>query len=369
MINFILGLILSGFLFYTAMIYISSSLTLLALLWAVLLVLAQIFLAVTRRGLSFQMDIPITAASRERPLRIRMLIKKRGILPQQKWKLQLWMQNSFSGERSSKWLRGDALLPGKNVYEDSLSLKNCGKYELRVKRLRVYDLTGLFYRDLKAENIGWVMMLPDFESVGFRLTEQTRNFFGDAERYDEERPGPDNSETFQFREFRDGDKLQRIHWKLSVKLDDLVVREDSLPQSCPVVLFLDYVTSIKDRGSGRAEKSDMYLAIIASISFSLADAGCAHYVVWYGNSGRELVRLRVDDEESLYLFLSFFLEEHFSERMQDMEELYQEKYRGERYLHSLSLNEELELRRDGELLVRLDAKNWKEDIKSLDILL
>ena len=55
--------------------------------------------------------------------------------------------------------------------------------------------------------------------------------FGDADVYDDFRPGNDSSEIFDVREFRDGDKIQSIHWKLSAKMQELVVREDSQPLS------------------------------------------------------------------------------------------------------------------------------------------
>ena len=75
--------------------------------------------------------------------------------------------------------------------------------------------------------------------------EHTRNFFGEAEIYDDFHPGDDPSEIFGVREFRAGDKMQSIHWKLSAKSDDLLVRENSQPKACPLVFLLEPPNSKK----------------------------------------------------------------------------------------------------------------------------
>lgn len=38
-------------------------------------------------------------------------------------------------------------------------------------------------------------------------------------------PGDDPGETYDIREYRSGDSIRQIHWKLSGKLDDIMIRE------------------------------------------------------------------------------------------------------------------------------------------------
>ena len=40
--------------------------------------------------------------------------------------------------------------------------------------------------------------------------------------------GYDPSELFDVREFQNGDRLQSVHWKLSARTDELMVKELSL---------------------------------------------------------------------------------------------------------------------------------------------
>lgn len=78
-------------------------------------------------------------------------------------------------------------------------------------------------------------MLPELDAVAVQVSERVRRYFGEAESYDDFQPGTDVSQIFDVREYRPGDRLQRIHWKLSAKSDGLLVREDSQPLACAVV--------------------------------------------------------------------------------------------------------------------------------------
>lgn len=49
------------------------------------------------------------------------------------------------------------------------------------------------------------------------------------------------------------------------------------------------------------------MKLLVSLSFSLMDQKCSHYVAWYDISINDIVRARVDDEEGFYIFLNSFL--------------------------------------------------------------
>lgn len=44
------------------------------------------------------------------------------------------------------------------------------------------------------------------------------------------------------------------------------------------------------------------MKLLVSLSFSLMDQKCSHYVAWYDISINDIVRARVDDEEGFYIF-------------------------------------------------------------------
>ena len=158
--------------------------------------------------------------------------------------------------------------------------------------------------------------------------------------YDENSPGYDNSELFQVREYRPGDRIQNIHWKLTAKQEELMVKEHALPKACPVILLLNW-----EKGSWPRSRSKVpFLEAAASLSFSMVDAGCQHYVVWFDGTETDVMRLRVDDEESLYYFINVLMRTKWGRHTGNLLELYKEKFRGEPYIRLLELDERLQLK-------------------------
>ena len=58
-------------------------------------------------------------------------------------------------------------------------------------------------------------------------------------RYSGSRPGDDPGETYDIREYRSGDSIRQIHWKLSGKLDDIMIREKSFPVDDTVLILAE----------------------------------------------------------------------------------------------------------------------------------
>ena len=61
-----------------------------------------------------------------------------------------------------------------------------------------------------------------------------------GEIYDEQIRGEDVSETFDLREYQKGDSIRTVHWKLSGKTDDLLVREFSRPANYNTILLFEF---------------------------------------------------------------------------------------------------------------------------------
>lgn len=346
------------------MIYTSEALLLLAFSSAVLVVLAFIFLLVQSWLLQGKLAVPIAVVDAGGPVTVQVKLNNRGFFTFFRVKIAIEVKNSFDRKKSRIWMKASKVLPGENVVEYSMTFEEAGCYEVRLCKFRLYDLTGLFARSKRAKGRREIQVLPQIQEVGILLTEPVRNFFGDADVYDEEKAGHDNSEIFQIRPFMAGDKLQSIHWKLSAKIDDLMMKESSLPKACPVVLLLDF--RYEKRGMG---KIGSFLEIGAALSFSLMDAGCPHYVAWYEEQTKDVTRIRVDDEESYYLFFSYYLKEQGGQTPKNLLERYNEKYRAEHYLYSLHVTQTLALYKNKELICQFRDGEQRQQLGGLEIVL
>ena len=95
-----------------------------------------------------------------------------------------------------------------------------------------------------------------------------------------------------------------------------------------------------------------YLEGVASLVYSLFDVKCPHYVVWYDEKRQDVVRHRVDGEESLFFFLGTLMEIAWAQPQESLQFEYLERYKREPYVWALSLDENLVLKKGDEVLAR-----------------
>lgn len=221
-----------------------------------------------------------------------------------------------------KWIRLNDFPRGRKEERIKIQFAKPGNHEVFLTKVKIYDVFGIYHVTRKLKLKDNVLILPEINSVPVRLGEAIRYFQGEADVYDELRAGNDPTETFQIREYRDGDKIQNIHWKLSAKMDELYVKENGFPKACPVVIMLN-----------EADVEEL-----AKISFSIMDAECPHFVSWYSESKSQIIRGRVDDEESFYLMLTTYMQDHAPGMRDDLAELYRQKYYENNFIHWIDID-------------------------------
>ncbi len=371
MISFVIGALVTVFTFYIALIYSSVTIGLLGFAEAILLVLAFLFLLWYRRKIEADIQIPIAVAEPGEKVRLMLAVRNQSRISCMKIKYQITCENAFIGKSERAWQKGAPVYHGKNEYQQVIYPEYAGNYEFGLKKIKIYDLTGIFCITKKVGRSCNVMIFPEMISVGVHVSEHTRNFFGEAEIYDDFHPGDDPSEIFGVREFRAGDKVQSIHWKLSAKSDDLLVRENSQPKACPLVFLLEPPNSKKKwkKKKGKTKNEEKFLTVVAGVVFSLMDAACPHYVAWYSVSRKDVVRIRIDDEESFYMFLCYYLADGYMAAPQPLSVMYKEKYKRENLLYTMYLDASMHLILNDKEILSLDDKDWKEKMETMELML
>lgn len=351
---------------YIALIYESTAIMLLAYAEVAFFAVSFFYLLIRQFTISGKLEVPVGISETGKENLVKIIIKNSLPLPVMRMKALLTVENTLTGEIENEWMNLPPVAAGKNYLSGKLLLKGAGNYEVTLKKIEIYDMTGLLSWKRRVRSSGRIQILPELHAVPVQLTLATKNFYGESDLYDEHRSGYDNSETFGIRAYQKGDRLQHVHWKLTVKQDEMMVKEQSLPKSCPVVLFLNFHSEKRYRKSSVGLS---FLEAAISLSFSMTDAGCSHYVAWYDEESRDIIRLRVDDEESLYYLISRLMNVKCQTPKEHLIQRYQEKYRMEPYVWGLSINEELELRKNDEVLAKLDKKQLKESLSRVELLL
>lgn len=131
-------------------------------------------------------------------------------------------------------------LDGKSEeYEVMLDLIQCGENRISCEGVWLTDMLRL-YR-IPAENFAdlSVTVYPQKMNVKAELSGTTIGA-PKSEGMMQNRKGNDPSEMFDVRDYVPGDDIRSIHWKLSSKVDNLILREASEPSHYNIVMLPDF---------------------------------------------------------------------------------------------------------------------------------
>lgn len=163
---------------------------------------------------------------------------------------------------------------GTQTMELAFSGAYCGRIALEVGQVRLYDCFGLLGVPASAGAHGACVVQPElFPQNLMMLPAAART--EEAEDYSAERPGYDLSETFQIREYVPGDSPRQIHWKLSQKLDKLIVRDPSLPITRTAAVFWE-----RTEEHPTARRTDAQAEVLVSLCHNLLRQSVQFTVCW-----------------------------------------------------------------------------------------
>lgn len=204
---------------------------------------------------------------------------------------------------------------------------HCGNINFEIEKIELYDFIGFLKKKIKGNKLGiqplTVGILPKYAFYPVEITRRTKEYVQDGEDYTPTEKGDDPSEIYQIRPYEKSDPLHSIHWKMSAKLDELMIKEQSKPQGCVVLVWVNLSYSKKIMKNYLAGY-DQLMDKIAGISFSLIAAGVVHMVAWYEKSTENIIKFKVKREEDVYELLhrllyveSFYEDEKLAIRKQD----------------------------------------------------
>ena len=318
------------------------------------------------RHTAVDMEIPIQISEKEQENMVRIKVNNEMRSSIGKADVLINVREITSGKIRKYRRKLPCICEGESTFVESLIFGEMGKYEVTLKGIRIYDLSGCICVRKKCNSTVSVRVMPGMYEVPVYRTEATRMYLGETDIYDEKRSGLDHSEVFQIREYRKGDRMQNVHWKLTARHDELVVKEHSLPKPCPVVLYLDFALGFKKGNEG---KRIAFLEAAAGISYSVMKAGCPHYITWYDQREKDVLRIRVDDEESMFYLIATITEMQIDNCEGGLLAQYRDKYREESYIREYVLTDELVVRCNDEELGRLSAKELETSMAEIELIL
>ncbi len=177
-----------------------------------------------------------------------------------------------------------------------LSSKFCGVVKVHTSYIHIYDPLRIFKFKI-AKNIGTqIAVMPDARDIS-GIISYTDRVNEESSVFSENSPGNDPSEVFDLRDYIAGDKLNRIHWKLSSKKDDFIVKDYSLPVDIPCSIFLDL--KCYEDSEYTLPVFDTLVETMVSLSQFLIENERLHSLVYFNAKRRQFVERPISDASSL----------------------------------------------------------------------
>lgn len=152
-----------------------------------------------------------------------------------------------------------------------LGVRYCGLARIRIDRLEYMDPMGLLVIRLPLAVSGECVILPQEQEDCSDCREGYQMGISEAE--ETLAKGNDFSEVTDMREYRPGDRLKDIHWKLSAKKQDLMVKERASVAQSQVILLLDL--------SGEPERVSQVLRLAYGLAKSFLGEYVPVRILWW----------------------------------------------------------------------------------------
>ena len=184
-------------------------------------------------------------------------------LPVQKIIIRMEICNSFNGERYTRKYIFRQI--SNEQYSFSLPTDLCGELQCRLLSVTCFDCLSLFFIQKKTNSSFRciVMPLPVESTNPIQLDSVLNTPSVLIPKY-----GGGYSEDHDLREYRPGDPVNSIHWKLSSKTDAAIVREPLIPENDTIYVILS-----------RVGEEDLGLGVLFWLSGLLLDHNISHVVV------------------------------------------------------------------------------------------
>ncbi len=204
--------------------------------------------------------------------------------------------------------------PGESLVQLQLQSDYSAYMEFILVSATIYDMLGLFrWRKWKKrtqqERLISVNILPKLHEIVDEPIRRNPSVMVEGDQFSDQHSGDDPAQVFDVREYMDGDKLNRVHWKMTAKTDELMVKEFGEPIDSAVLILLDL--SAAKKKSEQLRLRDALMETALSLSQRLLQERQTHLLAWNTETQERITRLQIQSEEDFYMAAGLLLRTNF----------------------------------------------------------
>ena len=203
-------------------------------------------------------------------------------------------------------------------YEMTYQTKYAGKYTICIERITIYSGFSLFYKNLVKDLSDSFFIMPKYREELVQIEPLPAQREGDGDTFIQGKEGNDPSELLGFREYRPGDKRNRIDWRATIKTGELMVPQYGFPVACDVGIFVD-LEQVDDK------KTERVLELVYALCIAIKEQGRNWYVTWENRKSERLERNELKWEFDIHATL-YRLAGSIGEHSVKLEDLYTRRF-------------------------------------------
>lgn len=271
--------------------------------------LAVIMIRSSGRHISISMKCDGTA-EKEQCLKLHIEAVNDSVIPVVRFSMALQAENMLTGEQRQLPIAFSMGIRERVVQELEIEDSRCGVEEMTISGGVITDGIRLVQRNVGTAAVTSTLVLPTVEKLD--IPGQLLNSYNmESYVYSQHKKGADPGEVFGIREYAEGDSPKSIHWKLSAKVGDMMVKVPSYPVENNIVVILDN-SSPAGRIPDPDQKSRL-MDMFFSISFTLLEENTGHTIAWYDVENARFEFKEISDKGELWGVMPQVLRTGFTE--------------------------------------------------------
>lgn len=277
------------------------------LIFIFLIITPIIFICINfyvKRHLEFDIALTSKSNNEDNLCNFNVKVSNKGLLPIRKLAIVLKYKNSKSSSKLSKKIIFTSVTSKSDEFlMCNIMSKHCGIIDITLEKVKIYDPFSITFLSKKIKKKIACVVLPELYKEEQNIK---RDSFYEEDECDDKVQYKNNyinnkSELVDYSEYKQGDSINKINWKLSAKKDKLFVKNYEGRESKIGLIIVENI--IKENDS-----YEKILQKVFSISMNYIDNGINHKIVWYDNNTSKYVCDYIDSSEKTYLAIRHILQ-------------------------------------------------------------
>lgn len=256
-------------------------------------VISIVLTARVARGISLEMSVPSMTIEEGNYAKIVFTVKNAKKIPLPAIICKMTVENRFYHNEEVQEMTFPVRRQ-KGSYTWSICPVYAGSIVLKPLEVYVWDYFRIFKKQVELPREKELISLPKKSTTVVRLLEMFQEEGEEIEK-DALNSVEDVTSIKELRAYRPGDRLQRVHWKLSTKQDDLLVKEFERELNRTITLLLE----LKEDDDTQVGNLDLCMRAIYSTALYLLEEEQIFEMKWFDMVGKKFCESRVDSLDRL----------------------------------------------------------------------